>query len=129
MSLIRSALILGAVVYMMPADPEKQRQLIASASHTLIWGVTYCDREPEACRQAQVVWTQLVEKAKFGVALASDLASQWSEQSAARQRAAAADRPVSAAAVPRDDLRRLIEQDAKHSLTPADLAIEPATDG
>ena len=40
MSLIRSGLVLGAVVYMMPTDVEKQKQLIHTASDTLEWGVT-----------------------------------------------------------------------------------------
>lgn len=80
MSLVRTALVLGVLVYAMPTDPQKQQALIHSASDTLVWAATYCDREPETCRQAGAVWSQVVLKAKFGVALASDLASKWSEE-------------------------------------------------
>ena len=107
MSLIRTGLVLGAVVYALPTDPQKQQELARSASDTIVWGATYCQREPETCRQAGVIWTQAVAKAKFGVALASDVASKWSEQ---RQTAANAEMPGSTltiedalAAVP-DDL-------------------------
>ncbi len=82
MSLIRTGLVLGAVVYMMPTDSAKQAELIHTASDTLVWGVTYCDREPAICAQGRVVWGQMVEKAKFGVALASDLAQKWQDHNA-----------------------------------------------
>ena len=78
MSLIRTALVLGVIVYVLPTDAQKQRDLVHSASDTLAWGVTYCQREPATCDQAKAAWQQMVEKAKFGAALASDLASTWS---------------------------------------------------
>ena len=80
MSLVRTALVVGVLVYVLPADPQKQQALIRSASDTVVWGATYCQREPDTCRQAGVVWNQAVQKAKFGIALAGDLASKWSEQ-------------------------------------------------
>ena len=83
MSLIRTGLVLGAVIYMMPTDSKRQADLIHSASDTLVWGVTYCDREPATCEQAKAAWGQMVQKAKFGAALASDLAQKWSEHNAA----------------------------------------------
>jgi len=86
MSLIRTGLVLGAVIYMMPTDSKRQAEMIHTASDTLVWGVTYCDREPAACNQAKAVWAQMVEKAKFGAALASDLAQKWSEQHGERKR-------------------------------------------
>jgi hypothetical protein len=79
MSLIRTVVVLGAVVYAMPSDPQKQQALIHSASDTIIWGATYCQREPETCRQAEAALGVAVQKAKFGLALASDVASRWSE--------------------------------------------------
>ena len=88
MSLIRTGLVLGAVIYMMPADSKRQAELIHTASDTLVWGITYCDREPVACEQAKATWGQMVEKAKFGAALASDLAQKWSEQRGDRLAAA-----------------------------------------
>ncbi len=90
MSLIRTGLVLGAVIYMMPTDTKRQADLIHSASDTLVWGITYCDREPATCDQAKATWGQMVEKAKFGAALASDLAQKWSEQRGERQAAVAA---------------------------------------
>jgi hypothetical protein len=90
MSLIRTGLVLGAVIYMMPTDSKRQADMIHAASDTLVWGVTYCDREPAVCDQAKAAWGQMVEKAKFGAALASDLAQKWSEQRGERQAAAPA---------------------------------------
>ena len=80
MSLIRTALVMGVVIYALPTDPKKQQELVASASDTIVWGATYCQREPETCKQAGVVMSTAVEKAKFGLALAADVASKWSEQ-------------------------------------------------
>jgi len=80
MSLIRTALVLGVVIYALPTDPKKQQELVASASDTIVWGATYCQREPETCKQAGVALNTAVQKAKFGLALAADVASKWSEQ-------------------------------------------------
>ncbi len=88
MSLIRTALVLGAVVYAMPTDPQKQQQLIHTASDTVVWGLTFCQREPLTCDQAKAVGQQILDKAKFGAALAGDIASKWSEQHGDRKPAA-----------------------------------------
>lgn len=80
MSLIRTAVVVGAVIYALPTDPGKQQELVAWASGTIVWGATYCQREPETCKQAGVVWNAGVQKAKFGLALAADVASKWTEQ-------------------------------------------------
>ena len=82
MSLIRTAVVVGIAIYALPTDPEKQQALIHSASDTLVWGATYCNREPETCKQAGVVFNAAVQKAKFGLALASDVAGKWSERHA-----------------------------------------------
>ena len=89
MSLIRTALVLGAVAYAMPTDPQKQQQLLHSASDTVVWGLTFCQREPATCDQAKAVGQQLLDKAKFGAALAGDIASKWSEQHGGPKAAAA----------------------------------------
>ena len=89
MSLVRTALVVGIVIYAMPADPQKQQALIRSASDTLVWGATYCQREPETCQQAGVVFNAAVQKVRFGLALASDVASKWSEQHGGNQAASA----------------------------------------
>ena len=87
MSLIRTALVLGAVVYAMPTDAQKQQQLLHSASDTVVWGLTFCQREPATCAQAKAVGQQLLDKARFGAALAGDIASKWSEQHSGRKAA------------------------------------------
>ena len=79
MSLIRTGLVLGAVVYAMPADTQKQAEMIRSTSDTLVWGLTYCDREPKTCEDAKVAWDGMVKKAQFGAALASDIAATYSD--------------------------------------------------
>jgi len=85
MSLVRTAVVLGVAVYAVPTDPQKQRELIHTTSDTIVWGVTYCQREPETCRQAGEAIQAAVEKAKFGMALASEVATKWSDQSRDRR--------------------------------------------
>ena len=122
MSLIRTGLVIGAVIYMMPSDTKRQTELIHSASDTLVWGLTYCEREPATCDQAKATWQQVMIKAKFGAALASDLAGKWSESRGAR--------PANAEVAPDNGaMARLIDtsqSDPQHGA--ADFSL-PATRG
>lgn len=122
MSLIRTAVVAGIVIYALPADPEKQQAFIHTASDTLVWGATYCSREPETCKQAGVVFNAAVQKAKFGLALASDVASKWSEQHAGGVNHATAQRPASI-----DDV---LASSPEGPVGPsADITTDPSVDG
>ncbi len=122
MSLIRTGLVIGAVIYAMPTDTKRQTELIHSASDTLVWGLTYCEREPTTCEQAKVAWGEMVQKAKFGAALAGDLASKWSERNGSGQTQAA--RPLSI-----DDLAgQTLAEPAQAAIDPTE-AWDPSVNG
>lgn len=125
MSLIRTILVLGAVVYVLPADTEKQKELIHTAGDTLAWAMTYCQREPATCDEAKVAWSQMADKAKFGAALVGDLAAKWSARQARVQPAAL---PVSTASTINDALAAPAEKGAvAEPLTPGQW--DPSVNG
>ena len=126
MSLIRTAVVVGVVIYAMPTDPQKQHALIQSASDTLVWTATYCQREPETCRQAGVVLNAAVQKAKFGIALASDMAGKWSEQHQANGSQAAAG-PASTLTI--DDVLAASPDQPVNSGPAAQNTADPSVDG
>lgn len=77
MSLIRTAVVAGVAIYAIPTDPQKQQALLQSASDGFVWGATYCQREPETCRQAEDFLRAALQKAKFGAAFVAEVASKW----------------------------------------------------
>jgi len=70
-------MVAGVVIYAIPADPQKQQALVQTASDTFVWGATYCQREPDACRQAGDFFVAAMQKARFGVAFAEQVANKW----------------------------------------------------
>jgi hypothetical protein len=77
MSLFRTALVVGALIYCLPSDPTKQQALIRDAGDALSWGLTYCQRDPDTCAKAKVAFGDLGQKAKFGATLVGNLVEQW----------------------------------------------------
>jgi hypothetical protein len=77
MSLFRTALVVGVLIYCLPSDPAKQQAIIRSAGDALSWGLTYCQRDPDTCAKAKVAFGDLGQKAKFGATLVGNLVEQW----------------------------------------------------
>ena len=75
MYLFRTAVVLGVAVALMPSDPAKQQALISTAREKTIWMMTYCDREPETCTQAQGAWSAFLAKAEFAGRLVGEIAT------------------------------------------------------
>jgi hypothetical protein len=69
MGLMRAAIVVGAVVALLPSDREQQQKLIARASDAATWVTTYCDRNAATCAQANEHWKTFVAKAEFGAKL------------------------------------------------------------
>lgn len=65
MGLFRTAIIVGAVVALMPSDRNSQAQLYERAAAAAKWTVTFCDRNGEMCRQGGELWGTFVKKAEF----------------------------------------------------------------
>ncbi|MFO1169340.1 MAG: hypothetical protein U1E49_00045 [Hyphomicrobiaceae bacterium] len=75
MYLFRTAVVLGIAVALMPSDPEKQQALISTAREKTVWVMTYCDREPDTCTQAQGAWSAFLAKAEFAGRLVGEVAT------------------------------------------------------
>lgn len=78
MGLIRTAFWAGVIVMLMPTDEAKQRELLLNAGQKVQWAMTYCDREPVTCQNAQAAWALFVQKAKFATAMVSAVVTEGS---------------------------------------------------
>ncbi len=63
---LRTVVLLGVAVYLLPSDPARQEAFIKTASQALEYATTVCDREPEFCARANTVIEDLKSKAHFG---------------------------------------------------------------
>lgn len=66
MSLLRTGLVLGIVVVLLPTDPRQQSELqerFAAATH---WAIGFCDRNPVTCANAEQFRASFASKAEFG---------------------------------------------------------------
>jgi hypothetical protein len=87
MSLVRTGIVLSAVIALLPSDPASREALYARTSQLAHEAMTYCDRNAQTCRKAAEVWDDLSDKAVFAAGLAGDLVvryGQLSQDEAAR---------------------------------------------
>lgn len=63
---LRTVVLLGVAVYLLPSDPGRQEAFIKTASQAFDYATTVCDREPELCARASKVVEELKSKAHFG---------------------------------------------------------------
>jgi hypothetical protein len=102
MFLIRSAFWLALLVALVPSDPGEQARMYQTASYAVYRAVTFCDRNPLICTEAQTYWAIFKEKAAAGTRMASDLVN---ERLAAKQ-AAQAEPPLLEQPLPPADTLR-----------------------
>jgi hypothetical protein len=76
MFLIRSAFWLALLVALVPSDPGEQARMYQTASYAVYRAVTFCDRNPAICTEAQAYWAVFKEKAAIGSRMASDLLNE-----------------------------------------------------
>ncbi len=74
MSILKIGILVAVVVAVLPTDREQQAALYDRAASAVHWTATFCDRNGATCEQAGVVWDGFVQKAKFGAAMAYELA-------------------------------------------------------
>ncbi len=79
MFFMRTALVVGTVVVLLPSDPDKQQALLASTHDKVVWAMTYCDREPAQCDQAKTAWDGFVSKAQFSAKLVGEMADRYAQ--------------------------------------------------
>lgn len=108
MSLVRTGIVLAAVVALLPSDKERQDELYAMVTALAGDALTYCDRNAETCAKAAAAWDEVKVKAKFAGALALDILERHGQLSGHDAVAGAARSPQTA--------------EKRGTLTAADLA-------
>lgn len=76
MSLIRTTIVVAAVVALLPSDGDRQERMLKQVAAAATWTYTFCDRNAELCQKAGVVWTEFSKKAQFAAQVAYDLAER-----------------------------------------------------
>lgn len=79
MSLIRTGILIAAVVAVLPADRQQQARLYDRAANAAHWTATFCDRNASTCAQAAAVWSAFLTKAQFGAQMAYELAQKYTK--------------------------------------------------
>jgi hypothetical protein len=108
MFFIRTTLLLGLGVLVLPTDEASQARVTSSAKTALNWSMTFCDRNAETCVQSRQAWAIFVKKAEFGAKMAFDLFSERNAQTAEAppaQKPAAAQQPAEPVARQRGTLK------------------------
>ena len=82
MFLIRTTLLLGLGVLVLPTDEASQARVYNGAKTAMSWTYTFCDRNPATCVHGREAWAVFVKKAEFGVKMAFDLISERNQQAA-----------------------------------------------
>jgi hypothetical protein len=86
MSILKIGILVAVVVAVLPADRAQQAALYDRAATAVHWTATFCDRNGPTCERAGIVWSGFVEKAKFGAAMAYELAMKQSGRDVAQSR-------------------------------------------
>jgi Family of unknown function (DUF5330) len=108
MLFIRTTLLLGLGVLVLPTDEASQVRVMGGAKTALTWTMTFCDRNPATCDQGQQGWALFKKKAEFAAKMAVDLIAERNSQTAeapAAQKPAAVMPTAEPAAKPRGTLK------------------------
>ncbi len=76
MLFIRTTLLLGLGVLILPTDRESQETVYTGAKTAVHWTVTFCERNPDRCVEGRQAWSVFVKKAEFGFKMAIDLLNE-----------------------------------------------------
>ena len=74
MPLLRTVIIVGAVIALLPSDRAQQERMQQAAVDAAHWTVTFCDRNAKTCENADAAWQQFKVKAEFAASVAYDIA-------------------------------------------------------
>lgn len=77
MSLFKTAIVVSAVIALLPSDKGRQQQLYAQAVAAVEHGAGYCERNPETCARASGMWQQFKDKAAFAGELAAEAVQRY----------------------------------------------------
>ena len=124
---LRTLILLGATVYLLPKDPEQQRQFETTVSNAATRISTFCERQPDVCKTAGTVYADLKDKAYFGAGLVYALAIKQIRPTGSSPHATGTEAATDLKLQPNlrwDGTPRRHSQTAAGTLTSADL--EPA---
>lgn len=82
MFLIRTTLLVGLGVLVLPTDEASQARVYSGARTAMTWTVTFCDRNAGTCEQGRQAYAVFVKKAEFGARMAYDLISERNKATA-----------------------------------------------
>lgn len=74
MAIIRTVIVVGAVIALLPSDRAQQERLQQAAIDAAQWTITYCDRNAKTCETAGAAWETFKAKAEFAAGVAYDVA-------------------------------------------------------
>ena len=114
MFFIRTTLLLGLGVLVLPTDQASQARVTSASKTAMTWTMTFCDRNPATCVQGQQAWGVFVEKAQFGAKMAFEVISEHRAQTAAA--------PTTPATAQVDKKSPAATGRARATLQPSDLA-------
>lgn len=80
MFFIRTTLLVGLGVLVLPTDEAAQARVLGAAKTAMHWTQTFCERNPQTCVQAQQGWGVFVKKAEFAGKMAIDLLNERNAQ-------------------------------------------------
>jgi Family of unknown function (DUF5330) len=73
MLFLRSTLLLGLGILVLPTDADTQARFYNGAKTAVVWTSTFCDRNADTCTQGGQAWAMFKKKAEFGAKMAIDL--------------------------------------------------------
>ena len=79
---IRTTLLLGLGVLVLPTDEASQARVTSGAKTAMTWTLTFCDRNAGTCEQGRQAWAVFVKKAEFGAKMAFELISERNKATA-----------------------------------------------
>ena len=74
MSLLRTIIVVGAVIALLPSDRAQQERLQQAAVDAAHWTMTFCERNAKTCDNAGAAWDVFKTKAEFAAGVAYDVA-------------------------------------------------------
>lgn len=77
MSILRTGIVLGAVIMLLPTDEHRKAQFTDTAGMAMERSLTFCERNPATCAAGSELWGNFVRKAEFGMTLATGLARDY----------------------------------------------------
>ncbi len=112
MLLIRGAFWIGVAVMLLPTEERNQAKLMSTVSSTAERVITFCDRNPVACRKGQEYWAIFTKKAEFGARMVMDVANERSRRNNADPQFAVAKPEVTASPLRLEPTANALQQPA-----------------